>query len=97
MDVEYRNAARNIEVGERGETLVFEKLQDKEGVEVEYVSRKDASKHYDILETVEGKKTYIEVKTVSYNGSRPKTVRIYISQSEVEFSMKKKENYQLHG
>lgn len=97
---------QNVDIGERGEKLVFKLEKEKllaavdkgiiESLEgyLEWVSLEDDSKGYDILSfNLESMKPmYIEVKTTTGTKMTP----FYMSRSELEFSRKNSESYYLY-
>lgn len=101
-----RKQIQNIDVGQRGEELVFKMEKEKllKGIEegiisglegyLKWVSLEDDSIGYDILsfDLNTHKPVYIEVKTTMYGKYTP----FYISANEMDFSSQHPDNYRLY-
>lgn len=97
---------RNLDIGERGEKLVFEMEKEKllnavktgkiDSIEnhLKWVSIEDDSLGYDIISYDIDKMSpvYIEVKTTTGSGALP----FYMSENELNFSKQNTKNYKLY-
>ncbi len=94
IDKAYMEDKKNKEWGDRGENLIFNELY-RQGLKVTHISKDNDAAHYDILcEDNSGNTIFVEVKTVAYSASRKP--RIYMTQGEVQLSMKAPEKYYLY-
>ncbi len=101
-----KESIKNIDIGERGEKLVYEQEKKKlinalkSGKKInikeclKWVAIEDDSAGYDILslDINTMQPMYIEVKTTTYSKSTP----FYMSQGEIDFSKKNASNYHLY-